>query len=228
MNKKIYFLITIFWVECASASIWDYFRTLTITNNAPNFTEIKDVKQMKKAFFEYLTPIIVEQNQKILQLRNKIKNNTINKQSLELLAKKYKTTTNKLLEGIDIIPVPLALTQAAIESNWGRSRFAKFNNYYGIWCFEPGCGVVPNRRDGNKTHEVAVFKTIGEATRKYILNLNSHPAYKKLREIRLKLRNENKEISGVLLANGLEKYSGIGHNYIEMVQKMIKHNKLEE
>lgn len=212
----------------AQANIWDYFRTLTITNNAPNFAQMKDVKKMKQAFFDYLTPIIVEQNQKILQLRNKIINKQINPQGLQLLAQKYNTVPEKLLESIDIIPTSLALTQAAIESNWGRSRFARFNNYYGIWCFESGCGVVPNRREAGKKHEVAVFHTINEATRVYMFNLNSHPVYQKLREIRLKLRGDNKKISGILLANGLEKYSGIGHNYIEMVQKMIKHNKLEE
>jgi Bax protein len=229
MNKIILAVIITLGVAfglSANNSFMDYLHKLTIVNNAPNFAEIKDVKQMKKAFFEYLTPIVEEQNQKILQLRNKIKNNKIDNNSLQLLAKKYRTTIDKLLINIDIIPTSLALSQAAIESNWGRSRFAGFNNYYGIWCFKKGCGVVPNARDSDANHEVATFKTIQKATRSYMLNLNSHPAYKKFRQIRLKYRVEDKPINGVELAYGLEKYSGIGHKYIESIQKMIKYNKL--
>jgi Bax protein len=211
-----------------SSSIWDYFHKLTIVHNAPNFAEIKDVKQMKQAFFEYLTPIVEEQNQKILQLRNKIKNQQINTYDMQQLAKKYRTTPEHILASIDIIPTSLALSQAAIESNWGRSRFANFNNYYGLWCFSKGCGVVPNARESGKTHEVATFRTIQQATKKYIWTLNAHPAYQKLRNIRAQLRKQNKKISGLALALGLEKYSGIGYKYIEELQKMIKYNKLEE
>jgi Bax protein len=227
MNKIIFtIVISLSFSLGANNSFIDYLHKITIINNAPNFAEIKDVKQMKKAFFEYLTPIIEEQNQKILQLRNKIKNNKIDNNSLQLLAKKYRTTIDKLLINIDIIPTSLALSQAAIESNWGRSRFAGFNNYYGIWCFKKGCGVVPNARDSGANHEVATFKTIKIATRKYMLNLNSHPAYKKLRNIRATLRLNNKTIDGTKLALGLEKYSGIGHKYLETIQKVIKYNKL--
>lgn len=220
-------ILTVFANNFTNNSIWDYFHRMSVINNAPDFAKITDVEQMKTAFFEYLAPVINEQNQKILQLRNKIKNNKISDFDLQRLAKKYRTSVDNLLKSIDIIPVSLALSQAAVESNWGRSRFANFNNYYGIWCFVKGCGVVPNARDNGATHEVAKFYTIGEATRKYIFNLNSHSAYKGLREIRQKLRQENKKISGIELALGLEKYSGIGHKYIETLQKMIKYNKLE-
>ena len=82
---------------------------------------------------------------------------------LDKLAKKYRieklTSKEDLLLVIDILPPSLMLAQAANESNWGRSRFAEdFNNYFGIWCFKKGCGVVPNKRDKNASHEVASFK----------------------------------------------------------------------
>ncbi|HKJ91279.1 MAG TPA: glucosaminidase domain-containing protein, partial [Oceanipulchritudo sp.] len=40
---------------------------------------------------------------------------------------------------VDVIPPSLALAQAALESGWGTSRFAREgNNLFGIWCYTPG------------------------------------------------------------------------------------------
>ena len=197
-----------------------------IVSNAPDFKKITDTKQRKNKFFEYLAPIISKQNQKILQLRNKIKNQQLSNDFLIKTASKYRTNVNNLLNVIDIIPVSLALAQAANESNWGRSRFAKYNNYYGLWCFKKGCGVVPKSRDNNAKHEVATFSTIQAATRYYMWNLNSHSAYKELRNIRFLLRQAGKKVDGISLANGLKRYSGIGDEYIKTLKEMINHNNL--
>lgn len=231
MNKMYLFSI-LFLISLVSNSSWmDYFKSLTIVNNAPNFSAITNTSERKIAFFKYLKPIIVEQNALILQLRNKIINHKLSNEFIVKLARKYRIkpqniSIESLLKKIDIIPTSLALAQGAIESNWGRSRFASYNNYYGIWCFKKGCGVVPNKRNLNAKHEVATFKTINEATRKYILNLNSHPAYAKLRDIRYELRKKSLTIDGGLLSEGLNKYSGIGNEYIKILQKMIIYNKL--
>jgi len=236
MNKKTIFFIlaaifTILTTFNVNASIWDKIKHFNVVNDAPDFAKILDTKSRKKQFFAYLKPVIEGQNSLILQLRNRIKNNKLSKEFILKLAKKYRIKDNNisiqsLLKKIDIIPTSLALAQGAIESSWGRSRFSAYNNYYGIWCFKKGCGVVPNSRDSNAKHEVAVFKTISEATRKYMLNLNSHPAYTKLRDIRYNLRQNNNKIDGISLANGLEKYSGIGIKYIKILQQMITYNKL--
>jgi Uncharacterized FlgJ-related protein len=41
-----------------------------------------------------------------------------------------------LLSSVDIVPTSLVLAQAAYESSWGRSRFAKhYHNYFGLLVF---------------------------------------------------------------------------------------------
>ena len=53
----------------------------------------------------------------------------------------------ELMVRLDTVPMSLALTQAAMESAWGTSRFAREgNNLFGQWCYQPGCGIVPKRR----------------------------------------------------------------------------------
>ena len=52
-----------------------------------------------------------------------------------------------LIKRTDIVPLSLLIAQGAIESAWGTSRFAREgNNFFGIWCNRPGCGMVPAKR----------------------------------------------------------------------------------
>ena len=51
---------------------------------------------------------------------------------------------------MDIIPVSLAIAQAAIESGWGTSRFAlEGNALFGQWTWGKK-GIEPNDKDANK------------------------------------------------------------------------------
>ncbi len=202
-----------------------------------DFANIKDTNVRKQAFFNYLLPIIELENTKILKLRNtlqKMQKTTLShaqKYNLKILAKTYKTKPNitSLLMHIDIIPSSLALAQAAIESSWGRSRFAaKYNNFFGIWCFSKGCGVVPKKREKNKKHEVARYKNVAHSVMSYMHNLNSHRVYKKLRDIRANLRSNKHKITGLALADGLGSYSGIGDEYIKTIKKIINYNNLKD
>lgn len=210
----------------------------------PNFSVITDVKLKKKAFFEFLYPMVESENTRILELRNKIitlKNKSSLSESDEKyileIAKKYKVTGivdfesaifDTLLTRIDVVPPSLTLAQAANESAWGTSRFARLaNNLFGQWCFSKGCGVVPKSRDSGKQHEVAKFKSVQASVNAYIHNLNSGGAYKELRQIRKRLRNDNQTITGDHLANGLLKYSERGLEYVKEVQSMIRINKLK-
>jgi Bax protein len=120
------------------------------------------------------------------------------------------------------------LAQAANESNWGRSRFAEdFNNYFGIWCFKKGCGVVPNKRDDNASHEVASFKSLEECIDYYVLNINRSYAYEDLRLLRKEQRDNSKAITGILLADGLANYAYPGNEYIDSIKSVIQYNQLE-
>ena len=101
------------------------------TLKKPDFKAIPAGRERKAAFFAYLTPFIEAENQKIASLRSKIAKGNMKPTELEQLAKRYriKTTDTKaieqqLLKKVDVIPPSLVLTQAAIESAWGTSRFA--------------------------------------------------------------------------------------------------------
>ena len=218
----------------------------TSKSEMPNFSEIPAGRERKAAFFGYFLSIINDHNQTIQKNRKKLiswlknKDNIGSKDANEInqIATRYKVNNfdissdkswNQLLSRVDVVPPSLALAQSANESAWGTSRFArKANNFFGQWCFKRGCGLVPKKRDANKTHEVAAFKSPQESVQKYIRNLNSNSAYKPLREIRAKLRKSNKPVTGHALAAGLIRYSERGEDYISELREMIEYNKLTQ
>ncbi|TEU24630.1 MAG: hypothetical protein E3I13_01510 [Gammaproteobacteria bacterium] len=203
------------------------------SKRAPDFEKITDVKERKKAFFDYLLPEVQRQNSEIIELRNSIKSNTISKNKLIALKKYYRfkddTNNEGLLSSVDIVPASLVLAQAAYESNWGRSRFAKYyHNFFGLWCFKRGCGVVPLRRNKDATHEIARFSSLSKGMAYYMRSINRNSAYDTLRKIRKHKRDTQQPITGVGLAEGLENYAEIGYDYVETVQSIINYNKLEQ
>jgi Bax protein len=126
-----------------------------------------------------------------------------------------------------MIPASLALAQAANESAWGTSRFAQDgNNFFGQWCYSDGCGIIPSRRRQGDIHEVRRFDTVKDSVQAYIHNLNTFPSYQMLRRIRQQLRQQNRNLDGASLADGLESYSERGLDYIEELQTMIYSNNL--
>ena len=156
---------------------------------------------------------------------------------LTRLAKMHRVTPSlqddaffdQLLMAVDIIPASMALAQAANESAWGTSRFAvQANNLFGQWCFNPGCGVVPQQRPEGATYEVKLFSTPSEAVGQYMLNINRNRSYQKVRNIRHSDRSQQQVISGNSLAGGLENYSARGEAYIEELRSMISYNKLKQ
>ncbi len=210
----------------------------------PAFDSYSDVKQKKQAFFSYLYPMAVHSNQQILMLRKQIQSLAGKSQLTEQesnfiasLAETYKVDAEqpiakqieKLLIKVDILPPSLVLAQAANESSWGTSRFAtQANNFFGQWCFRRGCGLVPESRDDEATHEVAKFKSVFDSVQSYMLNLNRHPAYKELRMIRRQLKQQKQKVTGSALAEGLESYSERGEDYVAEINQMIRFNKLEQ
>lgn len=206
----------------------------------PKFSEIKDVNQKKQDFFQYLLPGINAKNASLNQERNfllTLKNSGYPDvvQAEEItreftrIANKYKSDSlDELLVRVDQIPSSLALAQAAIESGWGSSRFAREgNNFFGQWCYQQGCGLVPRHRIEGATHEVKVFNSVNDSINAYFDNINTNRAYQELRQIRADLRQQNQPLSGTALAEGLEKYSEKGYEYVEVIQTMIASNKLD-
>lgn len=213
---------------------------------APDFTVYEDIEARKEVFFGYFLPLVELRNEEILDLRGELQRLHGQKDSLsarqqrrvEQVAGDYGMETfdvaaepdwNTLLRRVDIVPPSLALAQAANESAWGTSRFAREgNNYYGHWCFVAGCGLVPDSRVEGARHEVAAFDSALHSVQRYIRNLNSHEAYTQLRSKREQLREEGDPITGLDLAEGLERYSERGEAYIEELQSMIRFNNLDE
>lgn len=212
----------------------------------PDFSQYPAGKERKQAFFSYFLPIIQQQNTDILAKRAQLldwhkRAATLgwwDKRTLVNLSEFYRIKDFKisnesqwqqLLARVDAIPASLALAQGANESAWGTSRFAvNGQNYFGQWCFEHGCGIVPNKRDDGKAHEVAVFNSPKASVSSYIHNINSHPAYAELRSIRTELITHNQKVTGTELAAGLLNYSERGEQYITELRDMIRFNKLEQ
>lgn len=215
-------------------------------SDTPDFTTYEAGEPRKEAFFSYFVPLIEQANQDLLDTRSELIQLREQRDSLSYfernsvldLAEQYEVEDfdladgddwNVLIRRIDIVPPSLALAQAANESAWGTSRFAlEGNNYYGHWCFVPGCGIVPSSRPEGATHEVADFNSPQQSVERYIHNLNHHPAYRELRIRREQLRENDNPITGLALAGELERYSERGEAYIEELQSMIRFNELSE
>ena len=229
---------------------------LAYTLPAPKFVELPDFNQYvdtttkKRAFFNYLRPYVKRENARLRALRQQLieiqeKKEKRMRMSLEEYAFLYslydefrmdvaetdQSMLQELLKRVDIIPDTLVLMQAANESAWGTSRFAvEGYNFFGQWCFREGCGLVPQLRGDDQSHEVAKFANPGASIKSYFYNLNTFHTYESLRVIRARLRAEGKPVRGEALAAGLGSYSERGEDYIAEISGMIRFNRklLEE
>jgi len=201
----------------------------------PDFKNIHSVAEKKQVFFNYFRKIVDAENARIASVRKAIQG-TPQQAYLEGLARKYRLSISNpatgqdvqnLLRRIDQLPSSLVLSQAAIESAWGTSRFATQGyNYFGHWCLRKGCGLVPASRDNDASHEVRIFDSPAASVRAYFLNINSHRAYAKLRKLREEARAQNKPVHGCVLAAGLSKYSARGWHYVRELRQIIRINEL--
>ncbi|MBC8208156.1 MAG: glucosaminidase domain-containing protein [Desulfobulbaceae bacterium] len=207
----------------------------TVQSTDLDLSEVRTGSDKKQHFFNFMRPIIEQENTRIMEQRIRLQNtpaDQMNREWLAGLTKDYgvqmgqlEETRKNLLTRVDIIPLELALAQSANESSWGQSRFAlEANNMFGQWCLTPGCGLIPKERSNGLTHEVTAFETVNESVRSYMLLLNSGRAFNKLRQIRQQQRNNNESIDAVALAQGLLSYSARGQDYIREIQSMIRNN----
>ncbi len=134
-----------------------------------------------------------------------------------------------LLRRVDRIPVSLVLAQAAIETGWGTSRFAQEGNaLFGQHTRKPEHdGMVPKGLD-DPDFRVRAFDTVDAAVAAYMRNLNTHPAYALLREIRAEARAAGRRATGAELAAGLEDYSARGQAYVSDIRVTIRANALAD
>ena len=115
--------------------------------------------------------------------------------------------TSELKKRMDVIPVSIAVAQAAKESGWGTSRFAlEGNAMFGQWTWG-GEGIVPLDKNKSQSHKILKFPILRASVKAYKNNLNTHNGYKEFRTKRSELRNNNKPIKGLDLIHllGLKK-----------------------
>ena len=129
---------------------------------------------------------------------------------------------------MDIIPVSIALAQAANESGWGTSRFAlEGNALFGQWTWSKK-GISPKNKDPDQSHKILQFQILKASVRAYKNNLNTHNAYKEFREVRAKLRQSETKITGLALTKYLKNYAAIGEKYTEIIEGIIVQNSLTD
>ena len=198
---------------------------------------IKSSKRKKELFLQIVLPLIVTENEKIIRDKEylmKILAKTKDAKEKKWINKKFKEykisdkDVKKLISRMDIIPVSIALAQAAKESGWGTSRFAlEGNAIFGQWTWN-GNGIKPLEINEDQTHTILRFPILRASVKAYIANLNTHNGYKDFRKNRLKLRKNNKQLKGLDLIHGLDKYAQTGKQYTLVLEKIIKQNSLDD
>ena len=197
-----------------------------------------DTKKKRELFIKILLPLILDENQKIMEDRKKLfqilsKNfNTVGERVwLKRRFKEYKIEDKdlaKLKMRMDIIPVSLAIAQAANESGWCTSRFAlEGNALFGQWTWSKK-GISPKKKDPNQSHKILQFQILKASVRAYKNNLNTHNAYQEFREVRAQLREEGKKATGLDLAKYIKSYAAIGEKYVIIIEDIIERNALTD
>lgn len=216
--------------------------------SSPKKVVNSSVAARKKAFFDKVVPLIHRANKEILDERERMlplltyidEGKTLSAEDqvwLKALAKRYRVKKDPLTDSsaraalrikVDMVPVDLAVAQAANESGWGESRFAKeANNLFGVWTYDKSKGLAPLARDEGLTHMIRKYDTLQASIQHYLNLLNSHPAYIEMRSMRTEMRNGGRELDGYRLAEGLVNYSSKGEEYVKIIQAMISGNRLK-
>jgi Bax protein len=213
------------------------------SDTLPDFLAYEAGPDRKAEFFEFLRPLVAAENERLGRDRKRLIKiasqpafTWLDRWWIAKLSRDYRIDDDTLddeerlatlLRRVDVVPISLALAQAAKESGWGTSRFAReANNLFGEWCFDPGCGLVPQARAEGRRHEVEAFASPKESVVSYMRNLNTHDRYLSFRLERARLRRAGVELSGMLLADELAQYSERRDDYINDIKHLIRVNKL--
>jgi len=213
-------------------------KPIYFTQFPKDLDEIKDTKLKKDTFIKIVLPLVVAENEKILDDKIKLKRITSKKMTsdkekswLRLKLREYKVKNSDITElnkRMDIIPVSIALAQAAKESGWGTSRLAlEGNAIFGQWTWT-GQGIEPLNKGKHEGHKILRFPILRASVKAYKNNLNTHKGYSEFREKRHSIRKRNKTIKGLDLTNTLDRYAQTGKEYTEILEQIIKQNDLSD
>jgi len=206
-----------------------------------DLSAVAENSERKEIFFRTMLPLVLQANEEISTDRRRLwrlryqtrlgqKAGPADRLWLQVMSEIYRVKRgdiDALLGRIDIVPPSLALAQAAEESGWGTSRFAREGNaMFGQWTYSGNNGLVPDDRDEGATHQVRAFGSLIDSVRAYALNLNSHRAYRNFRSRRAALRRSGAPIDGRDLAGNLNRYSQRGEAYVSALRGLIDTNGL--
>lgn len=217
---------------------------LLLTSLPEDFASVKNPRKRQDLFLRAILPIVLIENRRISEQRELasllLEGEIPAKGSpmylwLKKLARKLHVrgdlnkakVRERILSRLDVIPLQLALSQAAIETGWGTSRFAlQGNSLFGQWTFSSQAGLIPTGRASDATHYVATFPDLRASVRSYMRNLNTGRAYKEFRQARAILRAEGKPLDAMELAKHLDRYSQRGEQYTAELQRLIRSRRI--
>tara|TARA_Y100000590_G_scaffold442010_1_gene569550 strand:+ start:3148 stop:4356 length:1209 start_codon:yes stop_codon:yes gene_type:complete len=213
-------------------------KPIYLTKLPKDLNTLGDTKKKRELFIKIVLPLILDENDKITEDRKKLFkilaknfNSPGERVWLKRRFKEYKIDDqdlSKLKMRMDIIPVSVALAQAANESGWGTSRFAlEGNALFGQWTWSKK-GISPKNKDPNASHKILQFQILKASVRAYKNNLNTHKAYQGFREARARLRQEDSIIDGLKLTKYLKKYAQDGEKYVAILNDIIERNSLTD
>ena len=199
---------------------------------------IESTKKRKEFFIQIVLPLILKENnnirldrKRLFDIINKSSNTDVEKKWLNKKYKQYGIPSKDLSTlkiRMDEVPVSLALAQAAKETGWGTSRFAQEGNaLFGQWTWS-GEGLKPKDSDKDTGHKVMKFNVLQASVRAYQRNLNTHSTYRSFRKARASLRDQGKNLDSMILSQFLDQYAETGEKYVEVLQKIIKQNNLQD
>ena len=213
-------------------------KPIYLTKLPKDLKTLGDTKTKRELFIKIVLPLILHENEKIIDDRKRLFkilgknfNSPGEKVWLNRRFKEYKIEDKDLAElkmRMDIIPVSIAVAQAANESGWGTSRFAlEGNALFGQWTWSKK-GISPKNKDPDQSHKILQFQILKASVRAYKNNLNTHNAYKEFREVRAKLRQSGTTITGLALIKYLKRYASIGEKYTELIEGIMVQNSLTD
>jgi Bax protein len=216
---------------------------LFLTAFPHDLVRIRAPETRKNFFFKMVLPLVLRVNDAIEEDRRRLMpllasslagHRLAAEDRLWLAAKldQYRVRRAGLVElarRMDTVPPSLAIAQAAEESGWGTSRFAREGNaLFGQWTFAAVGGLVPKERATGKRHKIKVFQTLTQAVGAYAANLNTHRAYRDFRNARARMRKLGDAPDGMKLAQSLTSYSERGRAYVTSIQRIIRTNQLSQ
>ena len=191
-------------------------------------------EKRKDVFVKLLLPSIEVVQQEVLNNREIVKKLKVKKELTEnekiyaeKLFKKYRTEYgkwNELESKMIVYPASLILTQGAIESAWGTSRFFReANNAFGVWSTNPNePRIAAKGSRGDFTPHLKKYDTLKDTVEDITLIISRSSAYTGIR----KMIWEGK--SPYEIAGGLTKYSEEGKEYVKKVRSTLKYNNFHE